>query len=282
MKTLEITCLSEALSPITHMAGTAGNEAIIAREKVLTPSGERFIPFLSGNALRHRAVREPGMLWLIQEYDLIGKLSIGQVNFLLHGGNLTESNAVEDLSRIADLHRTWPLIRLLGGALPDLILHGSLDVRRGVLVCEENRPFLSYAPRERLSPAESFISEYRYTRGDAAKSLLHDQRPGALPTGSNLMLYSGQCVNRGAVFEHGFVLKHVSDLEIGALLWSLQLWQDAGGTIGSQACKGHGVLRTWIVHTSQEIDADGLMEKYVAYAGSVREEAIESLRRCWR
>jgi len=229
------------------MSGTAGNEAVIAREPVTTERGLAWIPFLSGNALRHRAVRQPGMLWLIDQYGLKGKLDLDQLNFLLHGGNLSQSNSRENTKRIAEMQRTWPLLRLLGASLPDQILAGSMDVWRGVLVCEENRRHLIDCPEERMYSAERFIGEYQYTRGDAMKYGLHSDRPKAFEDKSNLMIFSGQSVQRGSLWSHGFVLKHVSEIELGALLWSLRLWQESGGTVGGQASRGHGQLRLEIV-----------------------------------
>ena len=137
----EIFCLSEATSPISHMSGSVGNESVISRESVKCESGIVQVPCLSGNALRHRCVRLPGMLWLIDRYGLKGKLTLPVLNLLLHGGNLTMSTAMENTSRIAEMHEVFPLLSLLGGSLPDQILAGSMDVMRGVLVCEENRSF---------------------------------------------------------------------------------------------------------------------------------------------
>lgn len=283
MKSYIVQCLSEAISPITHMSGTAGNSAVIAREPVVTDRGLVWLPYLSGNALRHRAVREPGMLWLIDQYELRGKLSLEQLNFLLHGGNLTESNAHENTKRIAEMQRTWPLLRLLGGSLPNQILAGSMDAWRGLLVCEENRQTLAALfpgiPRERLFSAERFIGEYQYTRGDAGKLALHAKKEAALDAPTNLMIFSGQCVQRGAMFHHGFVLKHVSEIELGALLWSLRLWQAEGGTIGGGAAKGHGRLQCRI--HCDGIDQDALCRQYIEYAASVKDEAIAWLTGAW-
>jgi hypothetical protein len=122
------------------MSGTAGNEGIVAREPVHTERGVMMVPFLSGNALRHRCIRHPMAMWLIERYGLDGQLSLLQLNFLLHGGNLTMSTASESTRRIAECHEYWPMIRLCGGSLQDQILAGSLDVWRGTLICEENRP----------------------------------------------------------------------------------------------------------------------------------------------
>lgn len=299
MKTYQINCLSEALSPITHMSGTAGNVAVIAREPVTTPRGLCWLPFLSGNALRHRCVREPGVLWLIEEYGLRGELNLDQLNFLLHGGNLTQSNARENTKRIVEMHRTWPLLRLLGASLPDQILAGSMDVWRGTLVCEENRKSLVDPPDGRLYSAERFVGEYQYTRGDAVKRGMESDAPKVFDEKSNLMIFSGQSVQRGSLWQHGFVLKHVSELELGALLWSLRLWQEAGGTIGGQAARGHGRLRCEILgHTQRrvaqsphgqpetgeraaEFDQQKLCDDYVAYARDVKDDAVAWLKEAW-
>lgn len=281
MRTYTVECLSTALGPITHMSGTAGNVATIAREPVITERGKVWLPFLSGNALRHRCVREPGMLWLIDEYGLNGKLDLPKLNFLLHGGNLTKSTARENTKRIAEMHRTWPLLRLLGACLPDQILAGSMDVWRGTLVCEENRRHLSDCigglPSARLLPAERWVAEYQYTRSDAAK---RGMAPEDANVDSNLMIYSGQGVQRGSMWHHGFVIKHVSDIELGALIWSLRLWQEAGGTIGGQASRGHGRLKADLILPGG-CDQDKLCSAYVEYARDIKDDALAWLGDAW-
>lgn len=278
MKTWIVQCLSESLSPITHMSGTAGNAAIVARKPVIANGRVVRLPFLSGNAIRHRCVREPGILWLIAEYELDGNLSLNQLNFLLHGGNLTQSNARENTARIAELHRTWPLLRLLGASLPDQILAGSMDVHRGTLVCEENRDGLIDPPSARLHSAERFIGDYQYTRGDAAKKGLAAESKDAVGK-SNLMVYGGQCVDRGSLWQHGFVLKHVSEIELGALLWSLRLWQAEGGTIGGQARLGHGRLRSSIM--IEDVDQKAVCDQYVDHVRRVKGDAVSWLKEAW-
>jgi hypothetical protein len=277
MQSYNVTCLSEALSPITHASGHAGNEAIVAREPVWTARGVVSVPFLSGNAIRHRFVREPGVMWLIDRYGLRGKLTLQQLNFLMHGGNLTESTAHENTRRIAEMHRTWPLLRLLGGALPNQILCGALDAWRGTLVCEENRQSLAHAlpclPEARMMSAERFASGYQYTRGDAGKRGIHAQPliEPAEGTASNLMIYSGQAVMRGAMFAHGFTIRHASEVELGALLWSLLLWQHGGGTIGGNARLGHGRLKLTLVNVDRQRECvDAYLDHVAAHEQAAR------------
>jgi hypothetical protein len=261
---------SEAISPITHMKGVEGNEALIAREPVDTPSGIRSVPFLSANAIRHKFVREPGGLYLIHALGLNGKLSLKQLNFLLHGGNLTDSTGRENTARIAEMQELFPLLRLLGGALPDQILKGSLLAWRGMLVCEENRRHMSLPegyslPAESLKPSEHYVSGYQYTRGDAAKSPeLYDPAKHDPEAKSNLMIFSGGTVIRGAAFLHGFDIPHGSELEYGCLLHALECWQeDAGGTIGGMASKGHGRLKTSIL--AERDDSEEMIAKYISH-----------------
>ena len=274
-----VICLSEAISPITHASGSSGNESIVMREEIPTSRGTIAVPVLSGNALRHRAIREPGWRWLIGQYELAGKLNLAQLNFGLHGGNLTEGGGRENTRRIADFQRIFPLGRLVGGTIPDQILAGSLHTWRGLLVCEENRQTLEtilpggLLPAKRLRAAESFISGWQYTRSDAAKTAT-DLRPTDLTTDSpsNLMIFSGQSVMRGSLFVHGFSLPHVSEFELGALLWSLQLWQAAGGTIGGQASRGHGRLKTAIL--TDDWDGDAAVNAYLGHARAAQDEAV--------
>jgi len=235
------------------MKGVEGNEALIARQPIDTPAGKRWVPFLSGNALRHRLIREPGALWLIEMLRLKGELTLKQFNFLNHGGNLTESTGREDTARIAEMQELFPLLRLLGGSLPDQILKGSLLPWPGMLLCEENRQRLPLSdgfelPVESLRPAEHYVEGFQYTRGDGAKRPdWYDHETRDPDAKSNLMIFSGQQVIAGAVFIHGFDIPHGSELELGALLHSLSLWQETGGTIGGMGARGHGRLNTHIL-----------------------------------
>lgn len=275
--TYEVTCVSTAMSPITHMSGSAGNESIIAREPINTPKGRIFLPFLSGNALRHRCIREPGATWLINFLELRGELSLAQLNFLYHGGNLTESSGHENTSRIAEMKECLPFIRLVGGCLPNQILAGSLDTYRGILACEENRQFLGFQcgaalPSKRLKPAEEYTGNWQYTRSDSGKRAEHVDHESEA---SSLMIFSGQSVNRGAVFIHGFLLKHVTQIELGSLLLSLRLWQSQGGTIGGQAARGHGKLALSIVQ--MDVDQDEAVHAYIEHMVKNRERAVKWL-----
>lgn len=284
MNSYQVLCLSESLAPITHASGSAGNESLLMRETAITPRGAYSVPCLSGNALRHSLVRAPGARWLVDEYGLAGKLTLEQLAFLFHGGALTRSAASLDVPRAAQMHRLWPLLRLLGGCLPDQILAGALACWRGTLVCEENAESLSLMlaafdgyqiPECPLRPAEDFVGRYQYARFAELPVSASDGEPGSAAN----MLIAGQTIVRGAYFLHGFSARHVTQLELGALAWSLELWQRDGGTIGGMAARGHGRLRTSLaaICDGQPLDHDrlcGAAETYCQHARSVRDEAL--------
>jgi len=259
--TVKIHMLSEALSPITHMMGVSGNESIINREKVFHDGKVKDIPVLSGNALRHKMIRESGSMYLVDQLDMRGKLSIDQANYMFTGGSLSESSTNDNIPLIADMQRFSPLFRLLGGSLKNQVVGGSLFVSRGLLCCEENQDTIQKqigdykVPEKKLFPAQHFIDKYQYTRGEAGRMKdapemiknIDDQ------VKTNLMIYNGESVISGSLFYHNLTLYNVSPLEVGAALHSLELWQNTGGIIGGSARIGHGKLKTnyWI---------DGLMD----------------------
>ena len=297
VKHCKIHAISEALSPLTHMMGTSGNEAIINREAVFSAAGVRRVPVISGNAIRHRMVREPGALYLIQALGLYGTLNVGQANYLLYGGSLAESSISENLSRIAEMQRLFPLIRLLGGSLSNQVVGGSLIVQRGQLVCEENRraiekqlPAGYELPDTALRQADEFVSGLQYTRGDARRRADASDLMGESLTedgSTNLMVYSGQHIIAGALFYHGFVLQNVSVLEVGALLHAVQMWDTAGGTLGGSSRIGHGRLKTSIFFErgesffGDELDPAELIRQYVGHVSEHREECAAWLEKAF-
>jgi len=309
VRTYRLTCLSEALSPITHMMGTSGNESIINREYVYTQSMTKAVPVLSGNAIRHRMVREPGAMYLIRQYDLEGQMSIDMANFLLVGGSLSQSSISDNLRQIAQMQTLFPLLRLLGGSLTNQVVGGSLYVLRGVMLCEENRRVLSRMlpdgydlPNTDLRSCEEYVSEYQYTRGDARRlqgtqKLLSVPDVPVTPTlaadgfvddllgeKSNLMLYSGQTVKTGAMFLHGFYCQNISRLELGALYHALALWEQSGSTIGGQARIGHGRIQLSMLHADgkdfygTEIDPAECVTAYIEHVQQHRDDAVDWLQ----
>lgn len=292
-KAAKVYCVSEAVSPITHMSGTSGNEAIVARQPVTTPKGKRWVPYLSGNMLRKRLVRD-GFAWLIRHYELEGKLNQDQLTFLMNGGGNTSSGQFEDTKRVVTWSEICPLGGLLGGCMADQIVDGGLETWQGRLVCHENQHFLACdipsgveMPTQRLRSLEDFLGSYQYTRAAdrtfkaADYDEITDREEQARETGkkekSDRMIFGGQCVNVGAVFLHGFIVKHGNPLDLGALLWSLQLWQESGGTVGGQSSRGHGRLKTSVYLDGY--DQTELVANYLEHVDANKDAVCEWLER---
>lgn len=294
--TVKIHMLSEAISPITHMMGVSGNESIINREKVFHNAKIKDIPVLSGNALRHKLIREPGALYIVDQLGLRGELSIDQANYMFTGGSLSESSTTDNIPLIAEMQRCSPLFRLLGGSLKNQVVGGSLFVSRGLLCCEENQETMGMLiggdyllPIDKLLPAQNFISKYQYTRGDASKRkdaseiIKNYDEHGK----TNLMIYAGESIVQGSMFYHNLTLYNVSSLEVGAALHCLELWQNTGGTIGGSARIGHGKLKTsyWIDGIidwfGSEKDPGKLVQEYIEHVDSNKDQFINWLKKAF-
>lgn len=263
----KVLCLSEAQSPITHMMGSSGNESVLNREPIVVDSTIIYVPVLSGNALRHKALRETGAKYLIDVCDLKGKLSIEQVNFLLHGGNLTQGSQTDDWPGISAMHALSPWLKLLGGSWNNAILPGSVICLRGLLVCDENRQAINnlvpeeYRINEPLLSAEAFVAKYQYTRADEQTADEEDL---------TRMIYAGQSVIRGSMWLHGFVCHDDDLLSIGCLLHCLQLWQEHGGIIGGMSGRGHGRLKTQMIGL-EGTDINAAVGAYTQHVHEYRE-----------
>lgn len=245
---MKIFCLTKSVSPITHQLGTVGNESIVNVEDVRTPLGNRKVPVLSGNAIRHRMLRAPGADHLVDSLGLDGKLSRDVLNLLYHGGLKREKAKRPSLARIADMHRLFPLLRLLGVCLPEAIVSGDLIAYRAMLVCRENKSRIEaiapdgWSVEASLAPASSFVERWQYVRGVMSHSLAESATDESDEDASTMMPFAGTCVIPGAEWAHGFAVNDCSQLEFGCILHCLRKWDADGATIGGQSSRGHGVL----------------------------------------
>ena len=274
------------------MMGVSGNESLLNREPVLYNHAIRYVPVLSGNAIRHKMVWHPGAYHLIKTCGLVGKLTLDQANYLFNGGSLTESSTADNLAKIVEMQELLPLIRLLGGALRNQVIGGSLIVKRGMLVCEENRALierelpeylLKELPEQRLRSCEDFISRFQYTRMDAVKLGVVDSSERDEREKSNQMIYAGQSIIAGSVFYHGFILQNVSQLEVGAILNALYAWDKFDSAIGGMSRIGHGALRTSFAMEGgegffgNELNPAGLIIEYQNHCEENRDKIVSWL-----
>lgn len=285
-QTYRIFALSQALSPITHMSGTQGNEAVLMREAIVSPDGIRWIPNLTGNTLRH-AIREAGGKFLIDQLGLVGATDKRMLNFILHGGDRTEKGSFEALGGQARMYELFPFFKILAGSLPVQILKSLSKVWQGRLVCEETRELIDKElpkgwklPSDALFPAEHFIGRYQIVRGDveqSAREMLSQTE--VITGGDNRMIAAGQTVISGSYFTHGYHLDHAFPRDLGCLLHSLSLWQYNGGRIGGKAASGHGKLKTQVYIESEPDIAESVkayLDHLVANIAPCREWLLEA------
>jgi len=167
-----------------------------------------------------------------------------------------------------------PLLFALGSCLPDMIVPGHMDSLRGLLVCRENLPRLrallpeGWLPAGEYLPAHRLIGGYQYTRVDPAARLARD----AVDDGKTTqMIYAGQTVVPGAVFVHGFTLRDALQVDLGAVLWSLELWNRNVQTVGGMAAKGHGRLLT-LARVEPAVDRQAAIGAYVAHTTAAADD----------
>ena len=127
----------ETLSPLTHMMGVNGNEALINREAIIYDGKICHVPAISGNALRHRLIRETGAYYIIGACNLAGKMNIDQLNYLFNGGSLVESSVSTNIKRIAEMQEVLPLTDYLEGVLEIRLLPDLYTWEEGCLYVEK-------------------------------------------------------------------------------------------------------------------------------------------------
>jgi len=264
IKSAKIHMLMTCLSPLTHMSGTAGNEALINRHTVMRDGQLYDVPVISGNSLRHILIREPGADYLYSACQLYGDLNVNQAWFMYNGGSLTESTITDNLKKIAEMQEILPLYRLLGGSLSNQVLAGSIYVGFGRLFCEEEREYLEkLLPHDlselptKMRSCEDYIGKYQYTRTDIQRmrQLATTNEESEKAEKANLMIYGGQTVIPGAVFYTSFTFKNISRLELGAWTAAVRDWHECSGTIGGMSRIGHGQMD--FVFTVQGKDFSG-------------------------
>jgi hypothetical protein len=283
-KSYKLHFLLETVSPLTHMYGVSGNEAVINREVVLYDGLLCNVPVISGNALRHKLIREPGANFIVDVCNLVGKLTINQLNYLYNGGSLVESSVSRNIKKISDMQSMLPLYRLLGGCLRNQIVSGSINVMRGLLMCRENIGRINkllpedFKFGDNVHGSSHYISQYQYTRGDSKKMKDIDffasvDSINEESNKSNLMIFNGQTIVPGSFFYCGFSCQNISDLELGAFFYSLSKWN---GFIGGQGSRGHGACILSFLD-DQSLNIEGLILDYKEYTFSKRQEIINWL-----
>src|SRR5690606_26438559 len=172
------------------------------------------------------------------------------------------------------MRQAWPLLGLMGCGLPDGPKPGSLKFSDCVLVCDETRDFLDTVGGDvlelplHLRPARTCVgrwTNYRHDPVERRPDLLDD--PGEESDDSG-MIFGGEAVVPGSLFVSEIRLQDATPVELGALLWSLRLWQASGGYVGGMSARGNGRTSS-MLYFDGDADLDEVAQEYAEYALSV-------------
>ena len=273
-----IILMHEAVSPITHMEGVAGNVAVLMRHSTLYEGMQHRVPCLTGNALRNRLLREPSAHLLKTRLGLYGKLSTHQDRFLTSGQERSVKGNSVDIGLMRRGYELMPHVRVLGGTLPTEVVTGRASVGFGVLSCRETkRDRAAIIPsdwgiedRELLS-YQSMIELRQYTRmSDDVETPLREGEKRE----RSMMPFSSYTVVSGSVFMQRIDLANCRDIDAGMACAAIEMWD---GTIGGQKARGHGRLRTRyaVMVDRSPIDAQPMIDAYESHVESRKREMID-------
>lgn len=157
------------LEPLHHGAGASGNTARLRKDEVILPDGSRaWVPFWSGNAMKHM-LRNAGALYALEALGVQpGSLSTPVVHLLFAGGHLRKTgSAAVDLAQARRLADLMPILAICGYSAGNYMQDSRMRVSKLHLVCAENAwrlpPDLRDAPQA-LMPCGEFVGEEMGTR----------------------------------------------------------------------------------------------------------------------
>jgi hypothetical protein len=230
-------------------AAKTGQAALHERYYVLTdaqqaqlslPSAERQavrLPAVSGNALRHILLREPGATRLLQELHLdplTDPIPVGVERFLFGGGNTAAKVTAPSNADVleATMRQQYPFIDALGGAVDRFLMSRSAVSVASWVVCKENNPATEAVGRvtSQVSLLDT-VSEITRTRAGI----------GGKDKDSGQMIFSYEVLPPGTqlLVEIRFQ-PFTAALTKGATQLAIEDWIGAGALLGAKAAQGHG------------------------------------------
>jgi CRISPR type IV-associated protein Csf2 len=306
----------ELLSSLCHGAGTSGNVQIFNCEKTLSGGRVVKIPFVTGNAMKHKVIRRCGIDGMIRYLGLDGQLTRACLQLLYSGGFLSAKGSSVDLGAFFDLAQTIPILGLLGGSLGNVIQESRVQVDHAVLICKENawRLPASATKDKHLPSAAECRDVIAYTRGDPTKQAkmltlmtqgvageaaqvmdsisraksdrAKDVQPeGPAKSGSTQMRYETEVVVAGAKFWWEIRLHDALPVEVGALFHALTEFA-RNPYIGGASAKGHGKVRInmdkWSVDPLSTVAASTVarpsLDAYQAHLDDNRDAVTKALK----
>ena len=300
-------------SPLMHGGETGSNVTPFRREKRIAADGRvKLLPFLSGNSLKHRVIRQPGVDFMIQVLGLPdGWLGDNKeaLHLLYSGGAMSKRGANIDLEAWRDLCELVPILGLCGGALGNHMEESYLRVGDAIPICAD---YLHLIPDDikpdgdvvhrvedlmdlrfltRQDALRRHTQRRMLTSGDAEQQRLIESRQEAAEEGEKPAEKSRQMIAHQEVMLAGTRLYwplraiEITDIQHEALACAIAHWK-MDPHLGGRSAVGMGradlVLYGWeaVNHAAPgRTDVDlPLGRRYVEHLREHREEIVRTIR----
>jgi len=127
------------LSALHHGQGVDGNVALFRTGRFLVRGEVQDLPYISGNALKHVLVRDPGVRHMLRVLELKdGSLSKGAIHLLFSGGSLSVKGSAVSLSQYREICELVPILAICGGAVGNYMIESRISVGDARPVCDEH------------------------------------------------------------------------------------------------------------------------------------------------
>lgn len=240
------------VSAMHHGQGVDGNVSLFRTGRFIVHGEVVDLPYLSGNALKHTLIREPGVRHMLRVLEVPdGSLGKPAIHLLFSGGALSTKGSSVSLAQYRDLCELVPILALVGGAVGNYMLESAISVGDARPVCDEHgcripvKDLLDAGliePEEVERPVGHLMDMQMGTRHDPLRSrsvaklltaeeqkLLVEDKSKALATreagdhagkgDSQQMLYERQVMAAGAKLHSRIYTRDLTEMEEAAL-WS--------------------------------------------------------------
>ncbi len=235
------------------------------------------VPSISGNALRHCLIREPGANRLIQSLGLEpytdrdgDHLGLGITRFLYGGGQLAAKAKAPSASDIyeAEIRSRYPIVDAVGGSTDSWLMAESACKVAGWVVCEENN-----VATQSIAGVESKVSIFDYLSEETKTRT----GIGGKDKESGQMIFSYETLAAGLPLIVEILFNPFTQpLTIGAVWQAVHDWADEGGIVGGRSQIGHSRFAMEVLQGSYELQGKAYLDYLEAERDSLRPGLLDA------
>ena len=235
------------------------------------------VPSISGNALRHCLIREPGANRLIQSLglepytDRAGEhLGLGITRFLYGGGQLAAKAKAPSASDIyeAQIRSAYPIVDAVGGSTDSWLMAESACKVAGWVVCEENN-----VATQAIAGVESQVSIFDYLSEETKTRT----GIGGKDKESGQMIFSYETLAAGLPLIVEILFNPFTQpLTIGAVWQAVHDWADEGGIVGGRSQIGHSRFAMEVLQGSYGLQGKAYLDYLESERDSLRPGLLDA------